>query len=81
MDRLQRENEALKQGQRSERRDGADAPPPEGDLAPPGGEGKVPIPSEEDVDKLFDYVEGMVKKLKERLKRLEDQNKDKGTPL
>lgn len=81
LDRLQRENDSLKQGQRAERRDPPADLPPESDLSPPGGEGKVPIPTEEDVDKLFDYVEGMVRKLKERLKRLEDENKDKGTPL
>ena len=45
-----------------------------------GPSAKIPIPTEQDVDKLFDYVEGMVKKLKERLKRLEEQ-KDKDTQL
>lgn len=84
MERLKQENEALRKGGPSASRD---APPasssPEPDLAPPGGEstGKIPIPTEKDVDKLFDYVEGMTKKLKERLKRLEEQNSDKGTPL
>ena len=55
---------------------------PPDDLAPPGDgpSAKIPIPTEQDVDKLFDYVEGMVKKLKERLKRLEEQ-KDKDTQL
>lgn len=76
LQRLERENEALRRGQ---------TPPPAAqepaEPAPPGGEGKVPLPSEEDVDKVFDYVEGMVRKLKERLKRLEEKEADKGTPL
>lgn len=78
MDRLRDENEALRQGGRSASRN-----PPSGepDLEPPPGESKIPIPTEQDVDKLFDYVEGMAKKLKERFKRLEEQNSDKGTPL
>lgn len=52
-----------------------DAPAP--DASP---NGKFQIPTEEDVDKLFDYVERMTKKLKERLKRLEEQDKS-STPL
>jgi hypothetical protein len=39
-----------------------DAPPP----AP-----KSQIPSEQDVDRMFDYIEGMVKKFKERIERME----------
>ena len=52
----------------------ADAvPPPPGDL---------PMPNEQDVDKLFDYVEGMVKKFKERIDRLErEAQKEPGTSL
>jgi hypothetical protein len=82
LERLRRENDALRDG----RAPGAGTPPSgppaaEGGLAPPDGARKIPIPTEQDVDKLFDYVEGMTKKLKERLKRLEEQNADKGTPL
>lgn len=41
--------------------------------ARPGG--KLDLPSEKDVDKAFDYLESMMKKFKERLKRLEQQEK------
>jgi hypothetical protein len=44
----------------------AEVPSPPGDL---------PMPNEKDVDKLFDYVEGMVKKFKERIDRLEKEAK------
>ncbi|MBL8848026.1 MAG: hypothetical protein JNN24_19865 [Hyphomicrobium zavarzinii] len=48
-------------------------PPPPGDL---------PVPNERDVDKLFDYVEGMVKKFKERIDRLErEAKKEPEVPL
>jgi hypothetical protein len=47
--------------------------------APPGD---LPMPNERDVDKLFDYVEGMVKKFKERIDRLErEAQKEPGTSL
>lgn len=55
--------------------------PPAGDTvpAPPGD---LPVPNERDVDKLFDYVEGMVKKFKERIERLErEAKKDPEIPL
>lgn len=53
------------------------------DLAPPGEEsnGKITVPSEQDIDKLFDFVESMMNKLKERLKRLEEKEKAPATPL
>lgn len=35
------------------------------------------VPTEQDVDKLFDYIEGMVRKFRERIKKLEkDDGKD-----
>lgn len=47
--------------------------------APPGD---LPVPTERDVDKLFDYVEGMVKKFKERIDRLErEAKKEPEVPL
>lgn len=47
--------------------------------APPAD---LPLPNEKDVDKVFDYVEGMVKKLKERIDRLEKEaKKDPDVPL
>lgn len=44
---------------------------PEGG-SPPGGTFKVP--SEEDVDKMFDYLEGMIRKFKERVQKLEEKS-------
>lgn len=58
-----------------------DATPP-GDSVPPVPPGNLDMPTEKDVDKLFDYVEGMVKKFKERIDRLEKEAKKKEeTPL
>ena len=55
--------------------------PPAGDAVPPPP-GDLPMPTERDVDKLFDYVEGMVKKFKERIDRLErEAKKDPEIPL
>jgi hypothetical protein len=51
------------------------ANPPAGDTVPPAPPGDLPVPNERDVDKLFDYVEGMVKKFKERIDRLEREAK------
>lgn len=56
--------------------------PPAGDTLPPAPPGDLPIPNERDVDKLFDYVEGMVKKFKERIDRLErEAKKEPEVPL
>lgn len=55
--------------------------PPAADAVPPPP-GDLPIPTERDVDKLFDYVEGMVKKFKERIDRLErEAKKEPEAPL
>jgi hypothetical protein len=57
-------------------------PPQPGEKLPPAPPGDLPIPNEKDVDKVFDYVEGMVKKLKERIDRLEKEaKKDPDVPL
>ena len=49
-----------------------------------GGEGrphgKTELPTEKDVEQAFDYFERMVKKLRERLNRIEGETKP-GTPL
>ena len=44
---------------------------------------KFALPSEEDVDTAFDYLEGILKKLRDRMEKLEDEHgkKDDGTPL
>ncbi|HEX2839766.1 hypothetical protein [Hyphomicrobium sp.] len=50
--------------------------------AVPSPPGDLPIPNEQDVDKMFDYVEGMMKKFKERIDRLEKEaKKEPETPL
>lgn len=55
-------------------------PPAEGDAPPPPGD--LAMPTEKDVDKMFDYVEGMVKKFKERIDRLErEAKKEPDVPL
>lgn len=38
----------------------------------PGGGGQFSVPTEKDVDQAFDYVEGMLRKFRERLKRLDE---------
>ena len=45
------------------------------DAGPPAP--KPTIPTEKDVDRMFDYIEGMVRKFKERIERME---KDPGGP-
>lgn len=89
--KLVKENEALKSDLKRLKDDikqleeiaGLGEPKP-GDGPPseprPGGQGKLQLPSEKDVDKAFDYFEAMMKKLKERLKRLEESQKP-GTQL
>jgi hypothetical protein len=58
------------------------AQPQPGEAPPPSPPGDLPMPNEKDVDKLFDYVEGMVKKFKERIDRLEKEaKKEPETPL
>ncbi len=39
------------------------------------------MPDEKDVDKAFDYIESMIKKFRERVKKLEEQEGGAGTPL
>ncbi len=56
-------------------------PPLAGDTVPPAPPGDLAVPTERDVDKLFDYVEGMVKKFKERIQRLEKEAQKEQTPL
>ena len=46
----------------------------------PRPQAKADLPTEKDVDQAFDYFERMVKKLRERLNRLEGDGKP-GTPL
>jgi len=45
-----------------------------------GPSAELKLPSEEDVDHAFDYLERMMKKFRERMKKLEGENKG-STPL
>ena len=83
VEELERENRALRaQAGRPPAHPPASEPPAAGDLVPPAPPGDLPVPTERDVDKLFDYVEGMVRKFKERIDRLErEAQKEPGVPL
>lgn len=48
---------------------------PGGDDRPGGARGKLELPTEQDVDKAFDYFEKMMKKFRERMKRIEEGEK------
>ncbi len=83
IERLETENKSLKADKRnleemlgmaSPEKPGA-APPETGSTTPP-----LKVPSEQDVDKAFDYFEGMIKKFRERMKKLEE-GQDKGQQL
>ncbi|MGL4398175.1 MAG: hypothetical protein ACRCS9_16685 [Hyphomicrobium sp.] len=73
--KLQRENETLKE--RVKALEAAlETKAPDGPPGPPGGvPPPMPIPNEEDVDKAFDYVERMVKKLRDRIEKMDQATK------
>lgn len=78
IEKLKAENKALKdEMKRMEEVFALGGNKPGENGGPPGGRpgGKLELPSEKDVDKAFDYLEGMMKKFKERLKKLEQQDK------
>jgi len=50
-----------------------------GSVPQPGN--KFALPNEKDVDKAFDYFEGLLKKFRERLKKLEEPKKNESVPL
>ena len=79
VEELEAENKALKEQKSAE----GGSPPAEAlpDSVPPNPPGDLAVPTEKDVDKLFDYVEGMMKKFKERIKRLEKEAQKEETPL
>lgn len=54
---------------------------PQAEQRPGGRSGGLGLPSEEDVDKAVSYMERMVKKLQDAMKRLEGSDTRKGTPL
>ncbi len=68
---LEAENKALKDRVKAlEDAKGTTPPSTEYPAEPPGG-GVSQLPTEEEVDKAFDYIEGMYKKLRERIKKFE----------
>jgi hypothetical protein len=77
-DKLRSENRSLKdQVEQLEETLGlgenqTDAPKPRAQLT---------LPNEQDVDKAFDYLEGMLKKLRERMERLEAEHHKEGKAL
>lgn len=74
-ERLEAENKALKTDkQHLEEMLGMADPSKPGATSPDTGSAAPPmkIPSEKDVDQVFDYFEGMMKKFRERMKKLED---------
>jgi len=76
--RLNAENVELKaEVKRLQETAGAQPGPP---VAGPPAE-KFQLPSEEDVDSALDYLEGMFKKFRDRLRNLEQDGKKPGTPL
>ncbi|MBL8564959.1 MAG: hypothetical protein JNM89_04510 [Hyphomicrobiaceae bacterium] len=79
--KLEEENRSLKdENRRLEDVMGLNGKPGTGEAGPgrPAPE-KLPLPTEKDVDKAFDYVEGMLRKFRERLKKLDDPD-TKGGP-
>lgn len=75
--RLQGDNERLAAENRALKDEIAKLDPgaPPSYATPGAPQGEVKLPTEEDVDKAFDYVEGMMKKFQERLNRLQEQKK------
>lgn len=89
---LEQENQALKdENRRLEDVMGLNSAKPEeggtpgapGEAGPPGQPRPgFKLPTEKDLDQAFDYFEGMLKKFRDRLKKLEEEEKkDKGVPL
>ncbi|MBK9079114.1 MAG: hypothetical protein IPL91_08295 [Hyphomicrobium sp.] len=72
--KLEDENKALKE--QLKKLEGAtppaaDATPPSGSPTEPPGGAVSQLPTEEEIDKAFDYVERMYKKLRDRIQKLE----------
>jgi hypothetical protein len=84
LEKLKAENKDLKdQVARLEESLGIDDPNKPGATPPPpnaGPENRLELPSEQDIDKAFDYLESVFRKFRERIKKFEDEDK-KETPL
>lgn len=81
IDELESENMAIRERRKLSDIDPDSSSPPDGDTPPPAPPGDLNMPTERDVDKLFDYVEGMLRKFKERIQRLEKEAQKEETPL
>lgn len=81
--RLEAENKSLKDEIRhmeemlglTDKEEGAPSSKPGEPMSPESGPPapKSKVPTEEDVDRMFDYIEGMVRKFKERIERLDKE--------
>lgn len=71
--KLETENKALKDRVKALEDAKAGAPPAAGETYPtePPGGSVSQLPTEEEVDKAFDYIEGMYKKLRDRIQKFE----------
>lgn len=76
IDALEKENQKLKDDIKRLEETFAETPG-----AGPDGPKSFTMPEEKDVDKAFDYVESMIKKFRERMKKLEEKEGAQGTPL
>ncbi len=76
IDRLRAENKSLK-----DQLDQMDQSLGLNDDGPPARKHKFKLPTEEDVDRAFDYLEAMAKKIHERLDRLQEQHGVPGKTL
>jgi len=80
VDKLRAENKSLREQVDDLEKTLGIGPTPPDDAGPSN---KFALPSEDDVDRAFDYLEGMLSKLRERMEKLEKQHKrgGGGTPL
>jgi hypothetical protein len=84
IERLQAENKRLR-GELNQPGQAPGLATPEKGAEPPSGEPPAPkesfeLPSEKDIDQAFDYLEGMIRKFRDRMKQLGEPEKP-GTPL
>jgi hypothetical protein len=80
VERLQAENKRLQDElRRSGPAPGVAAPDSQAD-GPPAPKERFELPSEKDIDQAFDYLEGIIRKFRDRMKQL-DEPKRPGTPL
>ena len=83
IERLQAENNQLReQLARPGQAPGLSSPdqPPGSQTQPPAPKESFELPTEKDIDKAFDYLEGMMRKFRDRLKELGEPERP-GTPL